>query len=175
MYYLNIYSRNRAGTFLHFLQTLSKTLLVIVICNQKCMPSDVCGSYFYIWLAQTHFLEEKNLRIPKLYVICLKNVMVVILETHAKCHWLHKGLQIFSITKAITKLTSFVYTLHCNFETSEGDEIRRRSPKFVTLRKNEFSMPRQYPRSNWLWPLPRPLLYRLQYQKISWGNLKKVL
>ena len=84
--------RNRAGTFLHFLQTLSKTLLVIVICNQKCMPSDLCGSDFYIWLAQTHFLEEKNLWIPKLYVICLKNVMVVILETHAKCHWLHKGL-----------------------------------------------------------------------------------
>ncbi len=51
--------RNRAGTFLHFLQTLSKTLLVIVICNQKCMPSDLCGSDFYIWLAQTHFLKKK--------------------------------------------------------------------------------------------------------------------
>jgi hypothetical protein len=59
-------------------------------------------------------------------------------------------------------------------KTSEGDEIRWRSPNFVTLQKNEFSRPRQCPRPKWLWTMPRPLPYRFQYQKKLWGVLKNV-
>ncbi len=59
-------------------------------------------------------------------------------------------------------------------KTSEGDEIMWRSPNFVTLQNNEYSRPRQCPRSKWLWTMPRPLLYRFQYQKKSWGGLKNI-
>jgi len=56
----------------------------------------------------------------------------------------------------------------------EGDEIRCRYSNFVTLRKNEFSRPRQFKRSKLIWSMPRPLLYRLQYRKKSGGNPQKV-
>ncbi len=42
-----------------------------------------------------------------------------------------------------------------------GDEIWWRSSKFVTQRKNKISM-------------PRPRLYKFQYRKIFWGDVKKV-
>ncbi len=55
----------------------------------------------------------------------------------------------------------------------EGDEIKCRYPNFVTPQKNELLRPRQFKGSKFLWLMPRTLLYRLQYQKKSWGNLKK--
>ncbi len=59
-------------------------------------------------------------------------------------------------------------------KTLEGDEIRCQYPNFATLRKNEFSRPKQFKRSKLLWSMPRPLLYRLQYRKKLGGHLKKV-
>ncbi len=59
-------------------------------------------------------------------------------------------------------------------ETLEGDEIRRRSPNFVTQWKKELSRSRRCLRPKWLRQMPRALLYWLQYWKKSWGNINKV-
>ncbi len=58
--------------------------------------------------------------------------------------------------------------------TWEGDEIRRRSSNFVSQWKKRFSRHRHWLRLKWLWSMPRPILYRLQYRKKLWGNQNKV-
>jgi hypothetical protein len=50
------------------------------------MPSDLCGSDFVHMVGSNSFFGEKRFMNSQLYVIYLINVMVVILETHAKCH-----------------------------------------------------------------------------------------
>ncbi len=56
----------------------------------------------------------------------------------------------------------------------EGDEIKCRSPNFVTLRKNNILRLQHCRREKWIWTIARHILCRFQYRKIIWGHLKKV-
>jgi hypothetical protein len=56
----------------------------------------------------------------------------------------------------------------------EGDEIKCRSPNFVTLRKNYILRLQHCRREKWSWTIARHILYRFQYRKFIWGHLKKV-
>ncbi len=56
----------------------------------------------------------------------------------------------------------------------ESDEIKCRSPNFVTLRKNYILRLKHWWRAKWIWTIASHILYRFQYRKIKWGLLKKV-
>ena len=56
--------RNRAGTFLDFLQILSENLLVIVICNQKEFAQWLMWFRLLHMVGSSSFLGKKNYEFP---------------------------------------------------------------------------------------------------------------
>jgi hypothetical protein len=56
MYYL---IGTELGPFYIFFKLCKKKFWYQLYVTKKCMPSNLCGSDFYIWLAQTHFLGKK--------------------------------------------------------------------------------------------------------------------
>ncbi len=122
----------------------------MVICTQKVYSKGLMLFKLPHMAGSSLFVKKSFLEMQKLDVIYLLNVFVVILENHTRYHWLCKGLQNFCITKPMTTLTSSCLQCHSNFETVEGDEIKRQSSNFVTLRKNKILMTSNCQRQNQL-------------------------
>ncbi len=70
------------------------------------------------------FFKKTFLGIHKLNVIYLINAIVVILETHTRCHWLYKVFIEFFHHKSNDDITSSVYSCRSNLKNLEGDEIK---------------------------------------------------
>ena len=84
-------------------------------------------------------------------------------------------LYIIFYHKKMTASTSPVSKVGiCTMIIWESDEIKCRTPNFVTLRKNNILRLKHWWRAKWSWTIASHILYRLQYRKIKWGLLNKV-
>ncbi len=127
-------------------------------------PNQIVQTHFSFYLSSHSYSQSTYLFIiPQTY---LSSALMTTLEqpSLSSRHQTHKQAN-FRIRENC-RTSVFVLLILWVYGFMLRHYIKWRSSNFVTLRKNEISRPRHWPRPKWPLPMPRPHLYRFQYQKI---------
>jgi hypothetical protein len=111
------------ASFAAFLKNFNIFFQIMFIGPKKYVPSVICCLSSYIRLAKL-ILERIFFGICTFYVIYFVQVIVVVLETHARCHLLCLGSWHFLNQKILTTLTTQLEFVIVTCVTLKGDKIR---------------------------------------------------